>query len=112
MGVMIAGWDKKGPGLYYVDNEGNRVPGQLFSVGSGSTYAYGILDSGYDAKMSNEEAYDLGRRAIYAATHRDSYSGGIVRGKNIVITAFISMLIMYHFPFSLRHEGDWLATHL
>jgi 20S proteasome subunit beta 5 len=79
MGVMIAGWDKKGPGLYYVDNEGNRVPGQLFSVGSGSTYAYGILDAGYDAKMSDEEAYDIGRRAIYHATHRDSYSGGIVR---------------------------------
>jgi len=79
MGVMICGWDKKGPGLYYVDSEGNRVPGKLFSVGSGSTYAYGVLDSGYDEKMADEEAFDLGRRAIYHATHRDAYSGGIVR---------------------------------
>jgi len=79
MGVMICGWDKKGPGMYYVDSEGNRVPGQLFSVGSGSTYAYGVLDSGYESKMADEDAYDLGRRAIYHATHRDAYSGGIVR---------------------------------
>jgi 20S proteasome subunit beta 5 len=24
MGVMIAGYDKKGPGLYYVDSDGSR----------------------------------------------------------------------------------------
>lgn len=47
MGVMIAGWDKKGPGLYYVDDDGRRAPGTVFSVGSGSTYALGILDQGY-----------------------------------------------------------------
>jgi 20S proteasome subunit beta 5 len=79
MGVMIAGWDKKGPALYYVDSEGNRLKGNLFSAGSGSTYAYGILDSKYSPTMSDEDAFDLGRRAIYHATHRDAYSGGIVR---------------------------------
>ena len=30
--------------------------------------------------MTDDQAYDLGRRAIYHATHRDAYSGGIVRG--------------------------------
>ncbi|CAG2114419.1 unnamed protein product [Medioppia subpectinata] len=80
LGVMICGWDdRKGPAVFYVDSEGHRMPGHLFSVGSGSTYAYGILDSGYRYDMSDDEAYDLGRRAIYHATHRDSYSGGIVR---------------------------------
>jgi len=80
LGVMICGWDeKKGPSVFYVDNDGHRMPGHLFSVGSGSTYAYGILDSGYRWDMTDEEAYDLGRRAIYHATHRDAYSGGIVR---------------------------------
>ena len=79
---MICGWDKvKGPSIYYVDNEGNRLPGNLFSVGSGSTYAYGVLDTFYRYDMSDEEAYDLGRKAIFHATHRDSASGGIVRGK-------------------------------
>lgn len=79
MGVMIAGWDNKGPGLYYVDNDGNRMPGNVFSVGSGSVYAYGVLDSGYKWDLKDADAQELGRRAIYHATHRDAYSGGVVR---------------------------------
>ncbi|KAM6948992.1 proteasome subunit beta type-5 [Aplochiton taeniatus] len=78
MGTMVCGWDKRGPGLYYVDSEGNRVCGDLFAVGSGSMYAYGIVDSGLRQDMSVEEACDLGRRAIYQATYRDAYSGGQV----------------------------------
>jgi 20S proteasome subunit beta 5 len=79
---MIAGWDKTGPNLYYVDNDGTRLKGDKFSVGSGSTYAYGSLDSGYKWDMSTEEACELGRRSIYHATHRDAYSGGVVNGTN------------------------------
>lgn len=80
LGVMICGWDhKKGPRIYMVDNDSRRVPGKLFSVGSGSVFAYGVLDKGYRFDMTDEEAYDLGRRAIYHATHRDAYSGGVVR---------------------------------
>ena len=44
MGTMVTGWDKTGPQLYYVDNDATRIHGDLFSVGSGSTYAYGVLD--------------------------------------------------------------------
>jgi len=44
---MIAGWDKTGPNLYHVDSEGTRLKGDKFSVGSGSTYAMGVLDQGY-----------------------------------------------------------------
>ena len=46
MGTMIGGWDESGPGLYYVDSEGQRIKGTRFSVGSGSMYAYGVLDQG------------------------------------------------------------------
>lgn len=34
-GTMVAGWDEAGPGLYYVDSDGQRTKGKLFSVGSG-----------------------------------------------------------------------------
>jgi len=78
MGTMICGWDKKGPGLYYVDSDGTRLTNYVFSVGSGSPYAYGVFDSGYKFDMTRDEAIDLGRRAIYHATHRDAYSGGSV----------------------------------
>jgi 20S proteasome subunit beta 5 len=81
VGTMITGWDKAGPQLYYVDNDGTRLQAKeempYFSVGSGSTYAYGILDAGYRWDLTDEEAIDLGQRAIYHATHRDAMSGGI-----------------------------------
>ncbi|CAF2124415.1 unnamed protein product [Brassica rapa] len=78
--TMIAGWDETGPGLYYVDNEGRRLKGDRFSVGSGSPYAYGVLDSGYKFDMSVEEASELARRSIYHATFRDGASGGVASG--------------------------------
>ncbi|XP_068777931.1 proteasome subunit beta type-5 [Struthio camelus] len=78
MGTMICGWDKRGPGLYYVDSEGTRVPGQAFAVGSGAAYAYGVLDRGYEAALTPEAAVGLARRAIFQATRRDAYSGGRV----------------------------------
>lgn len=81
VGTMIAGWDKTGPALYYVDNDGTRLQAKdsmpYFSVGSGSTYAYGVLDAGWKYDLTEQEAVDLGARAIWHATHRDSYSGGI-----------------------------------
>lgn len=47
LGTMVTGWDKQGPQLYYIDDDGTRLKGNLFSVGSGSTYAYGVLDTQY-----------------------------------------------------------------
>ena len=108
MGTMIAGYDKRvsliilppaaspsieillyqGPGLYYVDSDGTRVDGNVFSVGSGSIYAYGVLDKGYNWDLSDEQAYDLGRRAIYHATFRDAASGGIIRVYHMKDTGF------------------------
>ncbi|KAJ6225808.1 hypothetical protein RDWZM_004353 [Blomia tropicalis] len=80
LGSMICGWDKvKGSSIFYVDNDGNRFPGKMFSVGSGSPYAYGVLDTFYRYDMTDEEAYDLGRRAIFHAAHRDAASGGKIR---------------------------------
>jgi 20S proteasome subunit beta 5 len=80
MGTMVAGWDAKGPGLYYVDSDGQRTSGKVFSVGSGSLYAYGVLDEGYSWDLSVEDAVELGRRSIYHATFRDAASGGTVSG--------------------------------
>lgn len=61
-----------------MDSDGTRLTNMLFSVGSGSPYAYGVLDSGHRWDLTVEEAYDLGQRSIYHATHRDAYSGGVV----------------------------------
>ncbi|EGR29012.1 proteasome subunit beta type, putative [Ichthyophthirius multifiliis] len=92
VGCMLAGWDNQGPQLYYLDNDGSRIKGDLFSVGSGSTYAYGVLDSHYKWDLSLKEAVELGKRAIYHATFRDAGSGGVVR--------------VYHV-----HQGGWDIIH-
>ncbi|KAL0597335.1 Proteasome subunit beta type-5 [Plecturocebus cupreus] len=75
---MICGWHKRGPGLYYVDSEGNQILGATFSVGSGSVYAYGVMNRGYPYDLEVEQVHDLTRRAIHQATYRDAYSGGAV----------------------------------
>jgi len=89
MGVMIAGYDKRGPGLYYVDSDGSRTDGKVFSVGSGSIYAYGVLDKGYNYDLEDAAAYDLARRSIFHATVRDGASGGIVRVYHMKETGYV-----------------------
>jgi 20S proteasome subunit beta 5 len=74
-GWRSCGWDKTGPAIFYVDSDGDRFKGDVFSVGSGSTFAYGVLDQGYHWDLTDDEALDLGRRSIYAAGHRDAFSG-------------------------------------
>lgn len=67
-----------GPGLYYVCSDGTRLQGKLFSVGSGSPYAYSILDQGVRWGLTVEEATSIAREAVYRATYRDAYSGNHV----------------------------------
>jgi 20S proteasome subunit beta 5 len=97
---MVAGWDPSGPGLYYVDSDGQRTKGRVFSVGSGSLYAYGVLDDGYKWDLSVEDAVELGRRAIYHATFRDCASGGTVSGA----FAFFRRLAL--FLFCVCHQSS------
>ena len=86
IGSMIAGSDHEGTKLYYHDNDGNRVRGDLFSVGSGSTYAYGVLDTYYRWDLTVDQAVELGKRAISEATYHDSGSGGCARGKPLFLS--------------------------
>ena len=44
--------------------------GKVFSLGSGSIFAYGVLDKGYRNDLTDPEAYNLGQRATYHATFR------------------------------------------
>jgi len=101
MGTMICGYDATtGPALYYVDDGGQRLGGNLFSVGSGSLYAYGVLDEGYRYDLTREEALDLGQRAIYHATYRDAASGG-----------FVNRYIMTEKGFELISRNDVSELH-
>uniref|UniRef100_A0A3P8X4X2 proteasome endopeptidase complex n=1 Tax=Cynoglossus semilaevis TaxID=244447 RepID=A0A3P8X4X2_CYNSE len=67
-----------GPKLIFVCSDGTRLQNNVISVGSGSPYAYGILDDGLSWNLSNKEAFSLARQAVFRATHRDAYSGNNV----------------------------------
>ncbi|CAG8805052.1 28346_t:CDS:1, partial [Dentiscutata erythropus] len=41
-----------------------RFKNDVFSVGSGSTFAFGVLDSGLDYELSTNDAIELSRRSI------------------------------------------------
>ena len=79
VGTMIAGSDDKGTHLYYCDQNGNRIKGDIFAIGSGGSYAMGVLDVNYKYDLTLDEAVQLGKRAISEATYLDSGSGGVVR---------------------------------
>ncbi|KAK1405081.1 Proteasome endopeptidase complex [Heracleum sosnowskyi] len=73
---MIAGWDEKGPVLYYVGSEAGPTKGTRFLIGSRSPVADIVLDSWYHYDMTVEEAVELARRFMYHATFSDGVSGG------------------------------------
>jgi len=93
MGTMFTGSDKTGASLFYIDNDATRVKGRMFAVGSGGTFAYGVLDTNYRYDMTLDEAVNLGIRAITSATYKDSASGGVVR--------------VYH----VTNNGTWKLIH-
>lgn len=79
VGTMVMGFDQGGgPRIFYVDNTGLRIEGDMFSVGSGSTFALGILDNERKFDMTQDEAVALGIKAIRHATFRDAFSGGFI----------------------------------
>jgi 20S proteasome subunit beta 5 len=80
VGTMIMGADNAGqPCIYYIDDSGVCVRGDVFSVGSGSNYAISVLDGEVRRHdLSQEEAVALAVRAIQRATHRDAFSGGYI----------------------------------
>jgi len=111
---MFVGSDKKGAHLYYIDNDATRLDGHLFAVGSGGTFAYGVLDTQYKYEMSLDQAVQLGIRAIASATYKDSASGGVVRvyhvtnngDWNIIHDAIDVSELHYKFENSKGHQGD------
>uniref|UniRef100_A0A3Q2PQV2 Proteasome subunit beta n=1 Tax=Fundulus heteroclitus TaxID=8078 RepID=A0A3Q2PQV2_FUNHE len=77
-GTDVSSAPSSGPRLVYVCSDGARLQGDVISVGSGSPYAYGVLDGGLSWSLSKEEAVSLAREAVFRATHRDAYSGNNV----------------------------------
>jgi proteasome beta subunit len=72
--VMLGGVDTK-PSIYILDPLGSVIPDDYAAVGSGAEIAIGVVENGYTDGMSEQQAKELGVKAIRAAIKRDVSSG-------------------------------------
>jgi len=75
VGLIVGGHDTEGGHVYSLDAAGGSIPDHYISVGSGSPYAYGVLEDHFKKEMSLTDSIDLAIRALNAAMKRDSASG-------------------------------------
>jgi 20S proteasome subunit beta 5 len=67
--------------VYYVDSTGTCVAGKVFSVGSGSNFAYSVIDDALRDRGGNITLSEVVEKATWAIRHaaqRDSFSGGVI----------------------------------
>ncbi|MBU0457654.1 MAG: proteasome subunit beta [Nanoarchaeota archaeon] len=73
---LLAGKDVSGVYLYDLFPDGSVTKIKDFiSSGSGSVFAYGVLETHYDPEMTTKEAVSLAVKAVNTALQRDSASG-------------------------------------
>lgn len=75
VGLIMGGVDREGGHVYGIDAAGGSIRDDYVSVGSGSPFAYGVLEDNYEKSVSMEKAMDLAIKSLNAAMKRDSASG-------------------------------------
>lgn len=73
--LILAGRDETGGHIYSVDAAGGAIPETWTCTGSGSPFAYGVLEDRMSDNIPVKEGVDLAIRALNAAMRRDSASG-------------------------------------
>jgi len=73
--LILGGWDSAGGHVYSLDAAGGSIPDKYTAGGSGSPYAFGVLEDSFRDDMTINEGIELALRAITAAMGRDSASG-------------------------------------
>ncbi len=74
--LLVGGFDKNGASVFSVDALGGAsLEEDIVATGSGSPFAYGVLEDRFTKDMSEEEAVDIAKRALKSAIRRDSASG-------------------------------------
>ncbi|HXW66921.1 MAG TPA: archaeal proteasome endopeptidase complex subunit beta [Thermoplasmata archaeon] len=73
--LILGGVDGKGGHVFSVDPAGGCIEDRYCSIGSGSTFAYGLLEEGYSRDLATADGVDLALRGLTVAMRRDSASG-------------------------------------
>jgi len=81
---IIAGFDKRGPQVFSLDPVGGGSNlDKYYSTGSGSPFAYGVLEADFKENLTTEQAIALAVKALKSAVGRDIASGG--KGFTVVV---------------------------
>lgn len=75
--LLVGGYDSA-PRLYSLDALGSILEEKVVSTGSGSPFAYGLLEQEYREGKSVKEMLPVAAKAIKSAIARDTYSGNNV----------------------------------
>ncbi len=76
VGFLVGGADNSGYHLYNIGVDGSVTEEDKFtSDGSGSVFAYGVLETLYTEDMTLDQGQELVLKALNAAMQRDSASG-------------------------------------
>ncbi len=76
VGFLVAGMDAEGGHLYNIGIDGSITEEEDYtSDGSGSVFAYGVLETLYRKDLSLDEGAKLAMKALNAAMQRDSATG-------------------------------------
>ena len=73
--LILGGVDGKGGHVFSIDPAGGSIEDMYVSVGSGSTFAYGVLEEAYSRDLSVADGVDVALRGLTVAMRRDSASG-------------------------------------
>lgn len=75
LGLIVGGYDKTGGHIFSIDGAGGYIEDKYCSVGSGSVFALGALESSFMEDMSKQEGIDVAITALNAARRRDNCTG-------------------------------------
>lgn len=73
--TLLGGVDEEGAKIYSMDPTGGMVEDKFVSTGSGSTFAYGVLEDRYHDDLTMDEGIDIALKCLKSAVARDVYSG-------------------------------------
>ncbi|TFH19213.1 archaeal proteasome endopeptidase complex subunit beta [Candidatus Bathyarchaeota archaeon] len=75
MQAIVGGYDETGPHVYNLDPYGSLTEEKMVSTGSGSPYAYGVLEAQFKEDSKVEDTLRVVVKAVDAAMKRDVASG-------------------------------------
>ncbi len=73
--ALVGGFDETGPHVFNLDPYGSLIEEKVVSTGSGSPFAYGVLEAQFEEDKTIEEMLPTVVKAVDAAMKRDVASG-------------------------------------